>query len=105
MEDDGRFQRFLKKWWPPKFGEDDEAIFLFVNMFQMPVFQTNPPPEKKCSPRFETRMGLFQVAGLKKPMTMMILWVIYAGYTVTVYPPARIPVTNEGLGWDSLLKM
>ncbi len=22
----------------------------------------------------------------------------------SVYPPPRIPVTNEGLGWDSLLK-
>ena len=23
----------------------------------------------------------------------------------SVYPPPRMPVTNEGLGWDSLLKM
>ena len=22
-----------------------------------------------------------------------------------IYPPPRIPVANEGLGWDSLLKM
>ena len=26
-------------------------------------------------------------------------------YMTLVYPPPRIPVTNEGLGWDSLLKM
>ena len=24
---------------------------------------------------------------------------------ISLYPPPRMPVTNEGLGWDSLLKM
>ena len=26
-------------------------------------------------------------------------------YIIWVVPPPRIPVANEGLGWDSLLKM
>ena len=24
---------------------------------------------------------------------------------IWIYPPPRIPVANEGLGWDSLIKM
>ena len=30
---------------------------------------------------------------------------LFVGYVLGLYPPPRMPVTNEGLGWDSLLKM
>ena len=36
----------------------------------------------------------------------MATWTGYQNiYTPWIYPPPRMPVTNEGLGWDSLLKM
>ena len=41
-------------------------------------------------------MGVSKNTDTPKWMLMDISW---------VYPPPRIPVANEGLGWDSLLKM
>ena len=46
-----------------------------------------------------------RTADSQEVMRVPIIVTVIFGPIFSVYPPPRMPVTNEGLGWDSLLKM